>query len=115
MISIEVSYDLLVTTLSRFDRKNLSLDNSDLAYLIFEELDSEYHSFLHKWTFDRLINRGRIPAVLRHRLFQLRKDIFLVMETKHKVDLYRNDPAWINIREEANSLLIEIKTLNSNG
>ncbi len=109
MINIEASYDMFTTTLSRLDNKNLNLNDERLEYLIFEELDSEYHSFLHEWTVDRLIDSGLLSASLRERILQLRKSIRPVMETKHDIGLYRNDPEWILVRKEANLIMEEIK------
>jgi len=92
MITIEESYDLFFTTLSRLDNRNLSLSDEDLDYEIFEELDSEYHSFLHEWTVDRLIEANRIPSSLRERILNLLQMIYGVMDSKNTLLQYRNDP-----------------------
>lgn len=92
----------------RFDEKKLSLDDADLAYEIFEELDSEYHSFLHASTVDQLIDGKLIPNYLRQRILDLRENIRPVMEGKHEIEAYRNDPDWKKLRDEANKLIEEI-------
>lgn len=110
MIKIEESYELLIDTLSRFDKGKLTLPDEELSYEIFEELDSEYHSFLHEKTVDRLIKAKLIPRTLRQRILDLRGNISLVMEEKHKIEAYRYDQDWIKLREEANNIIKEIKT-----
>ncbi|XOV67823.1 MAG: hypothetical protein ACFHU9_01365 [Fluviicola sp.] len=108
MVSIQESFELFFDTLSRFDNDKLDLNDDELAWHIFEELDSEYHSFLHPITVDRLVNEKLIPEYLRGRILGLRENIFPVMESKHEIELYRNDPDWIQLRNEANSIKNEI-------
>lgn len=112
MTTIKTSNDLLLETLSRFDENKLVLSDDDLSYEIFEELDSEYHSFLHEWTVDRLIEANMIPKSLRQRIVYLREKIRPVMEGKHEIGAYRNDPDWKKLRNEANDLTKEIKATN---
>lgn len=109
MIRIEESYNFLLDTLSRFDEGKLVLSDEELSYQIFEELDSEYHSFLHEWTVDRLIDGGFIPKSLRQRLLDLRENIWSIMEEKHTIEEYRNDPDWEGLRNAANSIFNELK------
>jgi hypothetical protein len=110
MITIKESYEFFKTTLSRLDEKKLFLEDEELAYEIFEELDSEYHSFLHEWTVDRLISGGLIRNSLRERILTLREEIRLVMENKHDINLYRNDSDWKKLRIEASSILNDVLT-----
>lgn len=110
MITIEESYELFMDTLSRLDNGKLELNDEDLAYEIFEELDSEYHSFLHENTVDRLIKALIIPSSLRMRISTLREKIKPLMEQKSKITLYRNDTDWQKVRMEANSIIEEIKS-----
>lgn len=110
MIKIEKSYELLLNTLSRLDEKKLTLTNEELSYEIFEELDSEYHTFLHEETVDRLIIGKKIPSNLRKRILDLRENIRPVMEGKHEIEAYRNDQDWQKLRNEANRIITEIKT-----
>lgn len=109
MITIEKSYDLFISTLSRLDNQNLSLSDDDLDYEIFEELGSEYHSFLHEWTVDRLIKAKRIPDSIRERILNLRQLISRVIDSKNTVFKYRNDPDWKNVRKEGNAILEILK------
>lgn len=111
MIKIEESYELLMETLSRFDEKKLELSDNELSYEIFEELDSEYHSFLHELTVDRLIDGKLIPKQLRQRILDLRENIRPLMEGKHKIEAYRNGPDWKKLRDEANNIIKVIKTI----
>ena len=108
MISVQESFKLFFDTLSRLDYDKLKLNDDELAWHIFEELDSEYHSFLHQNTVDILVNGRLIPEHLRGRILKLREDIYPVMESKQEIELYRNDPDWIQLRNEANSIKNEI-------
>jgi uncharacterized protein YicC (UPF0701 family) len=110
MIKLEESYELLLETLSRFEENKLTFNDEDLAHEIFEELDSEYHSFLHEWTVDRVIEGKLIPKYLRQRILNLRANIRPVMDEKPNIDAYRNDPDWKKLRDEANAIINEIKT-----
>jgi hypothetical protein len=105
MITIEKSYEFFIDTLSRLGESKLQLNDDDLAHEIFEELDSEYHSFLHEWTVDRLIDGGLISHSLRQRILTLRENIRPIMEGKHEIILYRNDSDWSELRNEARSIL----------
>lgn len=108
MIRIEESLQDFMSALSRFDESKLKLNDEDLGYEIFEELDIEYHTFLDENTVNRLIDAGLIPALLKNRILNLRENIRPIMEGKHEVHLYRNDPDWKELREEANSIRKEI-------
>ena len=110
MINIEESYEIFLNTLLRFDEKKLKLNDEELAYEIFEELDAEYHTFLHEWTVDRLINGNLIPKSIRKRILVLRENIRLVMAKNSTVEFYRNSTEWKKLRDEANSLVTELKT-----
>ncbi len=115
MIKIEESYELFIDTLSRLDEKKLGLNDEELAYEIFEELDSEYHSFLHENTVNSLIEKGLISRRLRQRILNLRESIRPIMESKHDINLYRNDSDWKGLRDEANSIINEITIVKSKG
>jgi len=95
------------------DEKKLVLNDEELAYEIFEELDSEYHSYLHKNTIDRLIEKGLLSGRFRQKILDLRENIRPTMESKHDINLYRNDSDWKDLRDEANSILNEL-VLNKN-
>lgn len=113
-ITIEESYELFIETLSRLSERNLDMKDDDLAHEIFEELDSDSHTFLHQWTVGQLIQKGLIPKLLRPRILSLRENIRRVMDEKHQIDLYRNDPEWKELRIEASALLKEIISSNNN-
>lgn len=113
-VTIEESYKLFVDTLSRLDERNLDLNDTDLTLEIFEELDTDSHTYLHQWTVDQLIKAGFIPQLLRQRILNLRENIRRIMDEKHQIDLYRNDPEWKELRIEANALLKEIMSSNKN-
>ena len=110
MITVEESFELFIDTLSRLDENKLNLNDDDLSYQIFEELNSEYHSFLHEWTVTRLIEHGLLKSSLRDRVFELREQIHKTIDNKNSVKLYRTDKNWIRIREEAKSIIKQINT-----
>ena len=114
MIKIEESYQLFFDTLSRLHINKLGLTDQELHIEIFDELDSEYHTFLHKLTVDRLIKRKLIPIHLRQRILDLREKIRPVINEKNNISAYRNDLEWKKIREEANGILIELEDTNNN-
>ena len=114
MIKIEESYQLFFDTLSRLHINKLGLTDQKLHIEIFDELDSEYHTFLHKLTVDRLIKRKLIPIHLRQRILDLREKIRPVINEKNNISAYRNDLEWKKIREEANGILIELEDTNNN-
>jgi hypothetical protein len=113
MVTIEESFELFLTSMSRLETSKLALDDQQLSYEIFEELDIENHSFLHESTIDKLISGGLIPSTLRDRILKIRENIKSVMETKRDINLYRNDPDWKKMRDEATLIISEIN-LNSN-
>jgi len=82
MIIIEESFELLLDTLSRFDEQKLNLNDDELTYEIFDDLDSEYHTFLHEWTVNRLFENDLIKSTLRDRIFSLRKNINSIIDIK---------------------------------
>ena len=114
MISKEQSYELLLNTLARLDKRNLTLSDDFLAHEIFEELDIDSTSFLHEWTVNTLIEGNLIPASLKDKVLKLRESILHVLESKHTVDQYRNDSEWARIRESAMQLHNDITLSNTN-
>lgn len=103
-----------MATLSRLDEKILALNDGELTLEIFEELDADNHSFLHEWTIDRLIKEGLIPKELRKRILNLRNAIKEAMPSLANITLFRNDSGWKKIRDEANSILSEIRIAKYN-
>ncbi len=105
MISIDESYELFLLTLSRLDYKNLLLNDEDLQFEIFEEFDSEYHSFFHEWTVNRLIEGGLISHEVGKKVLYLRGLLKSTIDIKNTTEMYRNDQSWELIRKEANEIL----------
>jgi hypothetical protein len=109
-ITVEESFELFIDTLSRLDENKLNLNDDDLSYQIFEELDSEYHSFLHECTVNRLIENGLLKSSLKVRILRLREEINKTIDKKNNVKLYREDKDWVRIRNEAKSIMKRINT-----
>ena len=109
MIKTEESYSLFINTLAKLDENKLALSDKELNFEIFEELDSDHHTFLHSWTIDRLIAAGLVPKILRSRILALRANISMTLKKSNSIDFYRNEKEWKVIRVEAHVLMSEIK------
>jgi hypothetical protein len=109
MASIDESYALFLSALSRLDKKNLQLNDDALSFEIFEELNIEAASFLQDLTFTRLIERNLIPASIEERVLNLRHLILKLMSTRRSIVEYRYDAQWMEVREEAELILHQLQ------
>lgn len=101
-----------MSALSRLDKEKLALSDLQLSSEIFEELNSESHSFMHEWTVDRLIEGNLIPKSLRERILKLRESIRVALESKNTIEAYRNDIEWKAIRNEGNAIVLLVTTFS---
>jgi hypothetical protein len=109
MVSIDESYALFLSALSRLDKKNLQMSDDALSFEIFEELNIEAASFLQDFTVTRLIERNFIPASIEERVLKLRQLILKLMTTRRTIVEYRNDAQWIEARDEAELILHQLQ------
>jgi hypothetical protein len=109
MVSLDESYALFLSVLSRLDKKNLQMSDDALSFEIFEELNIEAASFLHDLTLSRLIERNLIPASIEERVLRLRQLILKLMSTRRSIIEYRYDAQWIEARDEAELILHQLQ------
>ncbi|HEU4790163.1 MAG TPA: hypothetical protein VFS71_10785 [Flavobacterium sp.] len=109
-ITLEKSLDFYLETLDHLDEKYLSSSDEDLKKIILEELDADAHTFLHHVTVNRLTENNIIPKSVEKDSLELRELIRKLIDTKYKIDEIRFDKNWIEAREIAKKILIEIES-----
>lgn len=106
-------YEEFLNTLKLCSSKILELPDSEIEYVILEDLDIAYFSVFHESTLDYLLLNKLINKEVYRQVLDLRSRIqnTIQIEGKRNVIAFRHDVKWLEIYAKSDLILQEIGSI----
>lgn len=102
----DCAYLDLLDTLKFCSSKILDLPNIQIEYLILEDLALDYNIYFHESTLDYLLSINCINDDIYYQIVDLREKIhnIILLDEKRNIHAFRNDPLWLEIYAQSDSI-----------